>query len=169
MAQLQASSVPTEASLTAWEREIMGRLLHPEVRMISGERALQASSLFTHQTRTMIIQCWNRVQEVGNEFSCVDVLEELVAEQRNMIELLVDRVRVLEGWVQRGHHSLGLSRSTGSNRSSGTSSFGAPGEAIHQMVAIPERLEGFIGDGSEARLYTHVIVDRIEDLDNFNL
>ena len=47
MAQLQASSVPTEASLTAWEREIMGRLLHPEVRMVSGERALQASSLFT--------------------------------------------------------------------------------------------------------------------------
>ena len=47
MAQLQASSIPTEVSLTAWEREIMGQLLHPEVCMISGEWALQASSLFT--------------------------------------------------------------------------------------------------------------------------
>ena len=55
MAQLQASSVPTEASLTAWEREIMGWLLHPEVRMVSGERALQASSLFTCHTCMMII------------------------------------------------------------------------------------------------------------------
>ena len=34
MAQLQASAIPSgEAYLTAWEREIMGRLLHPEVRM----------------------------------------------------------------------------------------------------------------------------------------
>ena len=61
MAQLQASLVPTEASLTAWELEIMGQLLHPEVRMVLGERALQASSLFTHRTRTMIVRCWNRV------------------------------------------------------------------------------------------------------------
>ena len=59
MAQLQSSSVPNEASLMAWEREIMGRLLHPEVRMVSGERALQASSLFTHRTCTMIVHCWN--------------------------------------------------------------------------------------------------------------
>ena len=34
---------------------------------------------------------------------------------------------------------------------------------------VPERLEGFVGDGSEDRPYTHVIVDRIEDLDNLNL
>ena len=86
-------------------------------------------------------------------------LEELVAEQRNMIESLVDRVRVLEGQVRRGRCSLGSSRSTGSNHSSGASSFGAPGEAIHQMVVTPERLEGFVGDGSEDRPYTHVIVD----------
>ena len=55
MAQLQASSVPNEASLTAWEREIMGQLLHLEVRMVSGERALQASSLFTRRTCMMIV------------------------------------------------------------------------------------------------------------------
>ena len=65
MAQLQASTIPlSEAYLTAWEREIMGRLLHPEVRMVSGERALQASSLFTRCTRTMIVRCWNRVHEI---------------------------------------------------------------------------------------------------------
>ena len=56
MAQLQASAILTgEAYLTAWEREIMGQLLHPEVRMVSGERAIQASSLFTHRTHTMIV------------------------------------------------------------------------------------------------------------------
>ena len=118
MAQLQASSVPTEASLMAWEKEIMGRLLHPEVRMVSGERALQASSLFTCRTRTMVVRCWNRVQEVGNEFSHVDTLEELVAEQGNMIESLVDRVKVLEGqvrWGRVGH----------ANRSSGLSGSGS--------------------------------------------
>ena len=165
MAQIQASSVPTEASLMAWEREIMGCLLHPEVRMVSGERALQASSLFTHRTRTMIVCCWNRVQEVGNEFSRVDALEELVAEQSNTIESLMDRVRFLEGQVNRGrvhwtNRSSGLlgSRSR-SSRSLGDSSYGNPGEAIHQAPTVPERLEGFVGDGSEDRPYTHVIVD----------
>ena len=113
MAQLQASTIlSSEAYLTAWEREIMGRLLHPEVRMVSGERALQASSLFTRRTRTMIVRCWNRVHEIREEFSRVDALEELVVEQGNMIESLTDRVRILEGRVNRGYvrhldHSLG--------------------------------------------------------------
>ena len=173
MAQLQASAILSgEAYLTAWEREIMGRLLHPEVRMVSGERALQASSLFTCRTRTMIVRCWNRVHEIREEFSRVDALEELVAEQRNMIESLTDRVRVLEGRVRRGRssQSSGSSRSLGSSRPpSDGSSYGTPGEGIHQTVEVPERLEGFVGDGSEDRPYTHVIVDRIEDLDNLNL
>ena len=47
--------------------------------------------------------------------------------------------------------------------------YGNPGEAIHQESMVPERLEGFVGEGSEERPYTHVIVDRIEDLDNLNL
>ena len=181
MAQLQASTIPSsEAYLTAWEREIMGRLLHPEVRMISGERALQASSLFTRHTRTMIVRCWNRVHEIREEFSRVDTLEELVTEQRNMIESLMDRVRILEGRVDRGRvrrtnrssSSSGprSNRSLGSSRpSSDGSSYGTPGEQIHQTVEVPERLEGFVGDGSEERPYTHVVVDRIEDLDNLNL
>ena len=162
MAQFQASSVPTEASLMAWEREIMSRLLHLEVRMVSGERALQASSLFTRRTRTMIVHCWNRVHEIREEFSHVDALEELVTEQRNMLESLTDRVRILEGWVNRGHRSnwsFGSSRSSGMSHSSGGSSYGTPGEVIHQAPEVPERLEGFVGDGSEERLYTHVIVD----------
>ena len=52
-----------------------------------------------------------------------------------------------------------------SNRLSEGSSYGNPGEAIHQALMVPERLEGFVGDGSEDRPCTHVIVDRIEDLD----
>ena len=97
----------------------------------------------------------------------MDALEELVAEQRNMIKSLVDRVRVLEGRVRQGcvgraNHSFGSSGSgsSGSSRppSSG-SSYGTPGEQIHQTVEVPERLEGFVGDGSEERLYTHVVVD----------
>ena len=165
MAQLQASLVPTEASLTAWEREIMGCLLHPEVRMVSGERALQASSLFTCRTRTMIVCCWNRIQEVSNEFSRVDALEELVAEQRDMIKSLTDRVRLLEGRVNRGrvrrvnHSSSSSGSRLRSSRLSEGSSYGNPGEAIHQALTVPERLEGFVGDGSEDHLYTHVIVD----------
>ena len=55
------------------------------------------------------------------------------------------------------------------SRSSGGSSYGTPGEAIHQSLAVPERLEGFIGDGPEDRPYTHIIVDQIEDLDNLDL
>ena len=51
----------------------------------------------------------------------------------------------------------------------GDSSYGNPGEAIHQEPTVPERLEGFVGDGSEECPYTHVIVDQIEDLDNLNL
>ena len=99
-------------------------------------------------------------------------------EQRNMIETLTNRVRVLKGRVNRGrvghaNRSSGSSHSSGSRlrsgRSSGDSSYGTPGEAIHQEPAVPERLEGFVGDGSEEHLYTHVIVDRIEDLDNLDL
>ena len=148
----------------AWEREIMGCLLHPEVCMVSGEMALQASSLFTRRTRTMIVRCWNRIQEVGNEFSRVDALEELVAEQRDMIKSLTDRVRLLEGQVNRGcvHQVNRSSSSSGSRlRSSHLSegsSYGNPGEAIHQEPTVPERLEGFVGDGSEECLYTHIIV-----------
>ena len=105
----------------------------------------------------------------------MDALEELVAEQRNMIESLVDRVKVLEGRVRRGRVGR-VSRSSGSSGSGsrsghslGGSSYGSPGEAIHQEPMVPERLEGFVGEGSEERPYTHVIVDRIEDLDNLNL
>ena len=98
----------------------------------------------------------------------------MVTAQRDMINSLADRVRVLEGRVNRGRvrrsdRYSGSSCSTGSSRSSGDSSYGTPGEGIHQSVSVPERLEGFVGVGSEDRPYTHVIVDRIEDLDNLNL
>ena len=104
----------------------------------------------------------------------MDKLEGLVAAQREMIDSLADKVRILEGRVSRGHlgrvnHSSGLSCSTGTSRSSGDSSYGTPGEQIHQSVAVPERLEGFVGDGSEEHLYTNIIVDQIEDLDDLNL
>ena len=65
--------------------------------------------------------------------------------------------------------SSGSSRSSRSSCLSGGSSYGTPGEAIHQEPQVPERLEGFVGDGSEEHPYTHIIVDQIEDLDNLNL
>ena len=104
----------------------------------------------------------------------MDKLEGLVTAQREMIDSLADKVRILEGRVNRGcvhcsDHSSGSSRSTGSSCSSGDSSYGTLGEGIHQAVVVPERLEGFVGDGSEECPYTHVIVDQIEDLDNLNL
>ena len=91
-----------------------------------------------------------------------------------MIDSLADRVRVLEGRVNRGcvcraDRYLSSSRSSGSSRPIGDSSYGTPGEGIHQSVEVPERLEGFIGDGSEDHPYTHIIVDQIEDLDNLDL
>ena len=98
----------------------------------------------------------------------MDTLEELVVEQRNMIELLTDRVKVLEGQVNRGHVCR-ANWSSGLSRSSGDSSYGTPGKAIHQAPEVSKRLEGFVGDGSEECPYTHVIVDQIEDLDNLNL
>ena len=98
----------------------------------------------------------------------MDELEGLVMAQRDMIDSLADRVRILEGRVNRGCLSH-LSCSSHSSRPSGDSSYGTPGESVHQSVVVPERLEGFVGDGSEECLYTHVIVDQIEDLDNLNL
>ena len=56
-----------------------------------------------------------------------------------------------------------------SSRPSTGSLYGNPGESIHQTVEEPEQLEGMIGDGSSERPYTHIIVNRIEDLDNLDL
>ena len=89
------------------------------------------------------------------------------------IRSLNDRVKMLEEQARRRRRvrqsrSFGSSRPL-SSRSSGGSSYGTPGEQIHQAVEVPERLEGFVGDGSEEHPYTHVVVDRIEDLDNLNL
>ena len=117
--------------------------------MVSGDRAIQASSLFTHCTHMMIVQCWNQVHKITEEFSCVDELEGLVAAQGDMIDSLANRVRVLEGRVNRSHVSRSSCLSHSSRHSSGGSLYGTPGESIHQPVAVPERLEGFMGDGSK--------------------
>ena len=65
--------------------------------------------------------------------------------------------------LRRSSHLSCLSRpSTGS-------SYGNPGESVHQSVEELERLEGMVGDGSHDRPYTHAIVNWIEDLDNLDL
>ena len=81
-----------------------------------------------------------------------------------MIDSLADWVRVLEGRVLRR-----LSCSSCSSRPSTGSLYGNPGESVHQTVEEPERLEGMVGDGSRNCLYTHIIVNQIEDLDNLDL
>ena len=128
MAQFQSTST-NNTLFTEWEREILNRLLHPEVRMVSGERALQASSLFARRSCALILQTWRRVNEIGEGLDRIDELERTVEAQRDMIDSLADQVRVLEGRVSRR-----LSRLSCSSRPSTGSLYGNPGESIHQTV-----------------------------------
>ena len=107
----------------------MNRLLHPKVRVVSGERALQASSLFACRSRTLILRTWHRVNEIGEGLDHIDELERTVEAQRDMIDSLADRVRVLEGRVSRRS-----SHSSCSSRPSTGSSYGNPGGSLHQTV-----------------------------------
>ena len=77
MAQFQ-STTTNNTLFTEWEREILNQLLHPEVRMVSGERALQASSLFARHSRNLILWTWCRVNEIGEGLDCIDELERTV-------------------------------------------------------------------------------------------
>ena len=87
MAQFQSTST-NNTLFVKWEREILNWLLHPEVRMVSGERALQASSLFACRSRALILQTWCRVNEIGEGLDCIDELERTIEAQRDMIDSL---------------------------------------------------------------------------------
>ena len=93
----------------------------------------------------------------------IDKLQGLVDAQRDMIDSLADQVRILEGRVSRRLRRSGGS-SCSSGPSTGGSSYGTPGESIHQPVAEPKQLEGMVGDGSRKHPYTHVVVDWTRDV-----
>ena len=85
----------------------------------------------------MIVQCWCRKNEIGDGLACINELQGLVEAQRDMIDSLADWVRVLEGRVARRlRRSSGLSCLSGP--STGGSSYGTPGELVHQPVAAPK-------------------------------
>ena len=168
------ADIPTHG----WEEEIMGRVCEAESRMITGEVAFAAARLFALESRRQI----NRVNEQLEEaLTTIEEMRDSISGHEETIRSLDSRVEMLEEQARRRRRRVRQSRSSGSSgppssRSSGSSrppsdgsSYGTPGEGIHQTVEVPERLEGFVGDGSEDRPYTHVIVDRIEDLDNLNL
>ena len=86
--------------------------------------------------------------------------------QANLIDGLMDRVHHLESWRERRGRSSG-GRSTRSPSSLGSLSYGS--NPVPIPVPPPRRVEGFVGDGSRERPYTHVVLDNIEDLDNLDL
>ena len=92
---------------------------------------------------------------IGEMRDSISGHKETIRSLNECVEMLEERVRRRRACQSRSSGSSGL----WSSRSSGGSSYGTPGEQIHQSVAVPERLEGFVGDGSEEHLYTHVIVD----------
>ena len=84
--------------------------------------------------------------------------------QADLIRDLMDRVHRLER-RRRGHLSGG--RSNRPPSSSDSSGYGS--NPVPIPVPPPRRVEDFVRDGSHECPYTHVVLDCIEDLDNFNL
>ena len=151
----------------------MGCVCEAESRMVTGEVAFAAACLFALESRRQI----NRVNERLEEALTTIEMRGSISGHEETIRSLNDCVEMLEEQARRRRRRVHQSRSSGSSGSSGPllslssgdSSYGTPGEAIHQAIEVPERLEGFVGDGSEERPYTHVTVDQIEDLDNLDL
>ena len=139
--------------------------------MVTGEVVFAAARLFALESRRQINRVNERLEEA---LAMIEEMRGSISGHEETIRSLNDCVEMLEEQARRRRRRVRQSRSSGSSgplssRSSGDSSYGTPGEQIHQAVGVPERLEGFVGDGSEDCPYTHIVVDRIEDLDNLNL
>ena len=161
------AAIPTHG----WEEEIMGHVCEAESRMVTGEVAFAAARLFALESRRQINCVNERLEEA---LTMIEEMRGSISGHEETIRSLNDRVEMWEEQARRRRRRVCQSRSSGSSgplssHSSGDSSYETPGEQIHRAVEVPERLEGFVGDGSEERPYTHVVVDRIEDLDNLNL
>ena len=134
-----------------WEREIMGRALEVEGRMVTGEMAFMAARLFALESRWQI----NRVSErLDAAEQTIREMRELVTEHEAEIGSLNTQVSSLENRLRhRGRrvviqHRDSSGGSTQPPTSSGTSSYGS------------RPLEGFVGTGSEEDPMTFVSVDR---------
>ena len=68
--------------------------------------------------------------------------------------------------MERVHH---LERRRGHSSGGRSDSSGYSSNLVPIPVPPPRRIEGFVGDGSHERPYTHVVLDNIEGLDNLDL
>ena len=158
MAQtLAVRDTARDIEVHGWEREIMGRALEVEGRMVTGEMAFMAARLFALESRRQI----NRVSER------LDAAEQTIREMRELVTEHEVEIGTLNTWVRsledrlrrrgrrvevRGRDSSGSSARPPS--SSGSSSYGS------------RPLEGFVGTGSREFPMTLVSVDRIEDIED---
>ena len=99
MAQtLAVCDTARDIEVHGWEREIMGRALEVEGRMVTGETAFMAAHLFALESRRQI----NRVSErLDAAEQTIREMRELVTEHEAEIRSLNTRVRSLEDRLRR--------------------------------------------------------------------
>ena len=74
MAQTRATwSQYEDIQMLGWEREIMDRAIDPEVQMVSGERAFQATRLFALRNRKVVVRAHRSMEEVRDQVDEVNV------------------------------------------------------------------------------------------------
>ena len=118
IAQLMGSGrIPgPDLELLGWTEEILGRLRSSEVRLVSGERALQGAALLFIENRRRVVQHGWTLSDLTESMGELAELRAMIRRQEETISLLTDRVTRLEGWRRRPRRSSG--NSSESSRSS---------------------------------------------------
>ena len=62
-----------DIQMLGWEREMMDRVIDPEVHMVSGERAFQAARLFALRNHKVIIRSHHSMEELRDWVDEVNV------------------------------------------------------------------------------------------------
>ena len=118
IAQLMGSGrIPgPDLELSGWAEEILGRLRSSEVRLVSGERALQGVALLFIENRRRVVQHGRALSDLTESMGELAKLRTMVRRQAETISSLTDRVTRLERWRTRSRRGSG--NSSGSSRSS---------------------------------------------------
>ena len=119
IAQLQGSGcIPgPDLELPGWTEEMLGRLRSSEVRMVSGERALQGAALLFIENCHRVVQHGWALSDLTESMGELAKLRAMVRRQGETISSLTDCVMRLERWRRSSRRGLGNSLG-GSSRSS---------------------------------------------------
>ena len=105
-----------DLELPGWTKEVLGRLRSSEVRMVSGERALQGAALLFIENHCRVIQHGRTLSDLTESMGELVKLRAMIRRQEGTISSLTDCVTRLEGWRRRSRRGSG--DSSGSSRSS---------------------------------------------------